>query len=175
MKGFIDPNDNIKGNLSNKEKLFMMLSRLSACVCSFQLLFFSTMLGLGLAFMIIFALAFGGTASFGYEEAPANAVKFMLVVGVILFVIFYICYVKIYKMLVKNKKFTAVIVLTIFETARIVLTLFRSFARPDTDSPQLSYYIGGTSIFFLILALCRVKLARDMYVLSKCEDIMDKK
>ena len=132
------------------------------------------MLGLGLAFMIIFALAFGGTASFRHEEAPANAIKFMIAIGTILFIIFYILYVKIYKTLIKYKKFTAVLILTTLEISRIVVIMFSSFVHPDKDTPNLSYYLGGISIFFLVIALLRLKLAKDMYSLSKREENKNK-
>lgn len=136
----------------------------------FSIAVFSTMLGLGLAFMIIFALAFGGTASFGYE----NAIKFMIAIGTILFIIFYILYVKIYKTLIKHKKFTAVLILTTLEISRIVVIMFSSFVHPDKDTPNLSYYLGGISIFFLVIALLRLKLAKDMYSLSKREENKNK-
>lgn len=124
--------------------------------------------------MIIFALAFGGTASFGYEEAPANAIKFMIAIGTILFIIFYILYVKTYKTLIKYKKFTAVLILTTLEISRIVVIMFSSFVHPDKDTPNLSYYLGGISIFFLVIALLRLKLAKDMYSLSKREENKNK-
>lgn len=131
--------EDLKDKLTEKIKTFRIINYITSFFAALAISSFIGAIGIGLAAVVIFFLALGGTEGLQYYYLPGGIIGFFALLGIFSFILIYHLYNKIYKSSINKEKYSFVLGLSIAET--VVFVLSRTYIYRRTLLTKLNRFM----------------------------------
>ena len=98
--------EDLKDKLTEKIKTFRIINYITSFFVALTISSFIGAIGIGLAAVVIFFLALGGTEGLQYYYLPGGIIGFFALLGIFGFILIYYLYNKIYKSSINKEKYS---------------------------------------------------------------------